>query len=151
MISQFIKRVKKSCLWVWRQEGTPGQRARGIAVGVFSGCFPFFGLQSLVGICLASLFRANHLLAVAGTWISNPLTYFPLYWLNYRIGAFVLNEEVSKNGMIGISQKQIWDQGLLISTRILLGSSIVGLIAGIILGSLSYCLFKFFSKKKSIF
>ena len=81
---------KSVFLWIWKEEGTPAERARGVAVGIFSGCFPFFGLQSLMGVCLASLVRGHHLLAVIGTWISNPLTYLPLYWLNYRVGSFVL-------------------------------------------------------------
>ena len=50
------------------------------------GCFPFFGLQTLLGMALASLVRGNHLLAAAGTWISNPFTYLPLYWFNYNLG-----------------------------------------------------------------
>ncbi|MFO0103826.1 MAG: DUF2062 domain-containing protein, partial [Cyanobium sp.] len=57
-----------------------GERARGLAAGIFCGCFPFFGLQTLLGIGLASVLRGNHLLAAAGTWISNPFTYVPLYW-----------------------------------------------------------------------
>ena len=45
-----MKRLRNNCQrrlnrwlqWIWQQEGTPGQRARGLAAGVFCGCFPFF-------------------------------------------------------------------------------------------------------------
>lgn len=83
-------RLRGWLLWLWQQEGSHGQRARGLAAGVFCGCFPFFGLQTLLGIALATALRGNHLFAAAGTWISNPLTYVPLYWFNDQIGTWLL-------------------------------------------------------------
>ncbi|KGG18280.1 hypothetical protein EV07_0196 [Prochlorococcus sp. MIT 0603] len=137
-------------LWIWRHEGTPAERARGIAVGVFSGCFPFFGLQSLMGICLASLFRGNHLLAVTATWISNPFTYIPLYWFNYKIGAFFLGGASSFNDLHKLTKRQIWDQGWIVSSKILLGSLILGLALGLLLGLASYIGFKSSSNKNTL-
>ena len=131
-------------------EGTPAKRARGIAVGVFSGCFPFFGLQSLMGVCLASLLKGNHLLAVIGTWISNPLTYIPLYWFNYKIGSFFLGSERELNNFSGLTQRQMWNQGWIISSRIFFGSILVGLFFGLIFGLISYMLFKSSSKKNML-
>ena len=133
---------------LWELEGTPAERARGIGVGVLSGCFPFFGLQSLIGVCLASLFKGNHLLAVIGTWISNPLTYIPLYWFNYKIGSFFLGTVRELDNFSRLTQRQMWDQGWLISSRVLFGSLIVGLFLGLILGLSSYFLLKSFSNKK---
>ena len=92
MLRRTRKRLQQGLQWLWEQEGTPGQRARGLAAGIFCGCFPIFGLQTLAGITLASVVRGNHLLAAAGTWISNPFTYVPLYWFNYRIGALLAPE-----------------------------------------------------------
>ncbi len=135
---------------LWEIEGTPAKRARGIAVGVFSGCFPFFGLQSLIGVCLASLLKGNHLLAVIGTWISNPLTYIPLYWFNYKIGSLFLGREREFNNFVGLTQRQMWNHGWVISNRILLGSIMVGLLLGLISGLISYMLFKLCSKKSTI-
>ena len=68
------ERLRRGLQWLWEQEGTPGQRARGLAAGVFCGCFPFFGLQIVLSIGVASLARGNHLLAAAGTLVSNPIT-----------------------------------------------------------------------------
>ena len=87
-----IRRLRRWLVWLWQQEGTPGERARGIAAGVFSGCFPFFGLQTLLGVALASVVRGNHVLAAIGTWISNPITYLPLYWFNYQVDWYLLGE-----------------------------------------------------------
>jgi uncharacterized protein (DUF2062 family) len=68
-----IQRIRKFISWLWNQEGSPFQRALGLGVGIFSGCFPFFGLQTLMGVFLAKIFKGNSILAAVGTWISNPL------------------------------------------------------------------------------
>ena len=101
-----------------------------------------------MGVCLASLLKGNHLLAVIGTWISNPLTYIPLYWFNYKIGSFFLGTVRELDNFSRLTQRQMWDQGWLISSRVLFGSLIVGLFLGLILGLSSYILLKSFSNKK---
>ena len=35
------------------QNGSPFFNAKGLAIGVFSGCFPFFGFQTLIGVFFA--------------------------------------------------------------------------------------------------
>ena len=72
------------------QNGSPFFNAKGLAIGVFSGCFPFFGFQTLIGVFFAKLARGNIVLAAIGTWISNPFTYIPLYYFNYKVGSIFL-------------------------------------------------------------
>ena len=69
------------------QNGSPFFNAKGLAIGVFSGCFPFFGFQTLIGVFFAKLAKGNIVLAAIGTWISNPFTYIPLYYFNYKVGS----------------------------------------------------------------
>ena len=95
-------RLRRSLHWLWAQEGTPGQRARGLAAGVFCGCFPFFGLQIMVSVGVASLLKGNHLLAAAGTLVSNPLTYIPLYWFNYLVGDQLLGPSAGADTLSSI-------------------------------------------------
>lgn len=73
-----------------RLSGSPAQISRGVAVGVFAGWFPLFGLQTLLGLFLAMLVRGNRLAAVTATWISNPLTYVPIYGFNFGVGQWLL-------------------------------------------------------------
>ena len=75
-----------------RLKSTPAAIARGLAVGVFAGCFPIFGFQTLVALVLAIPFQGNKLVAAAGTWISNPLTYVPIYLFNFRVGKWLLQD-----------------------------------------------------------
>tara|TARA_B100000700_G_C14816706_1_gene747875 strand:+ start:32 stop:490 length:459 start_codon:yes stop_codon:yes gene_type:complete len=134
----FIKRIRIFLSWLWQQEGTPAQRARGIAVGVFSGCFPLFGFQTILGVWLASFFRGNHLLAVTGTWISNPFTYVPLYWFNYKVGTSILGVSTNINDINLLPKDQLWQQGWSFSSRILLGSTLVGLTLSSFVGLLVF-------------
>ena len=113
--------------------GNPLILSRGLAVGIFAGCFPFFGLQSFVGVFLATLFRGSKVAAVAGTWISNPLTYLPIYLFNYKVGKFLLRVDsppISQLNFQSISQFK--ELGSTVAITLIFGSFVVGLIAGFI-------------------
>ena len=124
------------------QNGSPFFNAKGLAIGVFSGCFPFFGFQTLMGIFLAKLAKGNIFLAAIGTWISNPFTYIPLYYFNYKVGSILLNNShnniIEKNLVID----DLWKQGSIFSLRLLLGSSCVGLLLALISGSVIFFIYK---------
>ena len=142
-----IQRIRKFFFWLWNQEGSPSQRAIGFGVGIFSGCFPFFGLQTLIGVFLAKIFKGNTILAALGTWISNPFTYAPLYYLNYRLGSFLLDKKKDLVDLSHITTSELWSQGWYLSSRLLVGSICVGLIFGVTGGIGLYSLLKKFSEK----
>ncbi len=145
--SNLIKRIRKFISWLWNQEGSPSQRALGFGVGIFSGCFPFFGLQTLLGVFLAKIFKGSTILAAVGTWISNPFTYLPLYYLNYRLGSLLLDTDKDIVDFSHITTNELWSQGWGLSSRLLLGSICVGLVSGIIGGLGLYFPLKKFSKR----
>ena len=138
----WLRRLRKWLLWLWHHEATVGQKARGLAAGVFMGCFPIFGLQTLLGIALASLVRGNHILAAAGTWISNPLTYIPLYWFNYAVGCRVLGPGPALPSLEVLQQGGLLELGLAMSSRLLLGSTLVGLASAGLFGGIYWWLLK---------
>ena len=124
------------------QNGSPIFNAKGIAFGVFSGCFPFFGFQTLLGVFLAQIGRGNIVLAAIGTWVSNPFTYVPLYLFNYKLGAFLLRNPDKINLKPMLIKDDFWAQGWYISLRLIIGSSLVGLFLGFIFGLFAYCFYK---------
>jgi len=140
-----IKRIRKFISWLWNQEGSPSQRALGFGVGIFSGCFPFFGLQTLMGVFLARIFKGNSILAAVGTWISNPFTYIPLYYFNYRVGSLLINKDKDIVDLSHITTNELWSQGWDLSYRLIIGSISVGLVTGIIGGLCLYVPLKKFS------
>ncbi len=131
-----------------KQDGSPFFNAKGIAVGVFCGCFPFFGFQTLLGLFLARVAKGNLFLAAIGTWISNPFTYFPLYFFNYKVGSYLLKNSpdiiFDKNLM-----NELWKQGSFFSLRLILGSALVGLFLAFISGVIVFLIYK--KNKKRVF
>ncbi len=138
MFRSLIHRLRRSLRWLLEQDGTPRQRASGLAIGVFSGCFPLFGFQILLAITLATVLRANRLLAVAGTWISNPITYLPIYFFNYRVGCTVLGKGIDVNSWRQLELDGLWQQGWRFGSRLLLGSFLVGIGFGLLIWTVVY-------------
>jgi uncharacterized protein (DUF2062 family) len=116
-----------------RLQGHPHQIARGVAVGTFSGLFPWFGLQMIIALLLAVLVRGNKIAAVAMTWISNPITNFPIFVFNYKVGEWILGSNSSTKFTGNLQSVQdIKDLGLNVFITVFFGSFWVGLLAGII-------------------
>tara|TARA_B100000579_G_scaffold73692_1_gene56629 strand:+ start:7144 stop:7596 length:453 start_codon:yes stop_codon:yes gene_type:complete len=145
--SNLIKRIRNFISWLWNQEGSPSQRALGFGVGIFCGCFPFFGLQTIMGVFLAKFFKGNSILAAVGTWISNPFTYVPLYFFNYRVGSILFNTDKTLVDFTHLTTNQLWSQGWYLSSRLLIGSVCVGFVMGILGGLFLYFPLKKFSKE----
>ncbi len=58
-------------------------------IGIFAGLLPI-PLQMGLAAVLAVRFHCNLPLSVMLVWISNPVTYVPIFYFNYRIGAWLL-------------------------------------------------------------
>jgi len=81
----FGDRLKDHELWHFTRQST----AKGAAIGLFCAFLPM-PFEMVAAIFLASLMRANLPLAVGAVWISNPLTWIPLYTPPYLLGAKIL-------------------------------------------------------------
>jgi uncharacterized protein (DUF2062 family) len=115
-----------------RQQGHPSEISRGWACGVFAGCFPFLGMQTVFGVLLAILFRGNKFTAAAGTWISNPFTSIPIYLFNFQVGKMILRQDqLSSQSFNTGSWTNLGETGLLFIFTFLFGCTVVGLILGI--------------------
>ena len=62
-----------------RERLPPEDIAGGWALGMFVGCAIPFGLQLVISIPLAMMFRVSKLGATLGTFITNPVTIFFIY------------------------------------------------------------------------
>jgi uncharacterized protein len=91
-----IRRSRLTYLRLIRLRGKPKAIATGLAMGVFAGFFPFLGLQTLIGVFLAALFKGSKVAAAAATWVSNPLTYVPIFVFNYKVGKLLLRTEETR-------------------------------------------------------
>ncbi|MEL6493913.1 MAG: DUF2062 domain-containing protein [Cyanobacteria bacterium J06623_7] len=128
-----FRRIRLIYLRLLRLRDKPEVVAKGLAVGVFAGCFPFFGLQSLIGLLLATIVRGSKVAAYAATWISNPLTYVPLYIFNYKIGKLLLGTEDTALSTLDIESFTAFKElGSTFAITLLTGSFVVGMILGVI-------------------
>lgn len=109
-----------------RLRSHPQAIARGLAAGVFAGSYPLFGLQTIIGVAIAAAIGGNKIVAAAGTWISNPLTYVPIYAFNYQIGRWLLRQPLETN-LINRSPQEWMSLGLDITLALMVGSTFVGI------------------------
>lgn len=119
---------------------------RSISVGVFCGIFAAFiplPIQMFVAVILAIFLRGNLAAAVGFTWLSNPVTYIPLYYFCYLVGVFILGDPTDANGnVININMAQLIDDifsGQLDNLsqffftsgmQLMLGCILIGIISG---------------------
>lgn len=115
--------LERAHLWHWSRRGV----ALGSAIGVFYGFLIPVG-QIPASALTAALLRANVPMAVAGTWITNPLTTAPAYYGMYRLGAWILGQTTSENwGALGMLD-HIGEVG----RALLVGAPIAALVLGLI-------------------
>jgi uncharacterized protein (DUF2062 family) len=90
--------------------------ASGFAIGIAVGCIPFFGIQTVIALFLALVFRVNKVSCVLASVWTNPVTAFPVYYTCYRFGLLitgrdgvgfeqfsaVLNKAEASNGLVAL-------------------------------------------------
>lgn len=114
-----------------RLQSTPQALARGLGIGCFAGMFPFFGLQTAMALVLAIPLRGNKIVAAAATWISNPFTYVPIYWFNYKLGSLLLRHEYRPFSELNWRSAEVLDYGSDAAIALLFGSLITAVVLGI--------------------
>ena len=131
----FIRQTKLMVVRFIRLRGLPEEIAKGVALGIFIGMTPTFGFQMLIAIFFAFLLRENRLAAILGVWVTNPVTAPVIYAIEYEIGRILLGME-----RISFPLKFTWGAYADLGWNIMYPLWVGGLIAGVILGLLSYFL-----------
>ncbi len=74
-----------------RLQGSPSSLATGAAIGAAVAVTPTLPLHTVIIVSLTLLLRVSTVAAIiAGTIVSNPLTFVPQYYLAWKIGNFLL-------------------------------------------------------------
>lgn len=99
-------------------------------IGFFCAFLPIPFQMGLAAL-LALWFHKNLPLSIALVWLSNPFTYAPMFYFNYRLGSLILGE--SENTFsFEMSWEWLANDFFLYSGPLALGSVIAGLSAGTI-------------------
>jgi uncharacterized protein (TIGR03546 family) len=81
-----LKRLRQWLRDIAGLDDPPHKIALGMALGIFIGFVPIMGIQMAVVLPFALLFRGNKTAAIAGVWITNPVTVIPIYYVDYKVG-----------------------------------------------------------------
>ena len=108
--------------------------SRAMAIGLFWAMIPM-PMQMLAAAACAIPARANLPIAVGLVWLTNPLTMPPVFYCNYKIGAWLMDAPVAPMPM---ELSLAWVRHLLSHNwqPLILGS----LVAGVVLAVLGYSL-----------
>ena len=142
---KFKRLLKLYYLKVMRINASPHNIAMGVACGVFGGCFPVIPglpLQTVIAVALAFVTRSSKIAAAIATWISNPLNWLLFYYVQFKIGSFLLPLDVQFDpSKWAVSDfMEIGWQGLSI---LILG----GIVLGIPLSMAAYFIALFFIRR----
>ncbi|MBW2478172.1 MAG: DUF2062 domain-containing protein [Deltaproteobacteria bacterium] len=129
----FIRQVKLMLVRFVRLRGLPEEIAKGVALGIFIGMTPTFGLQMAIALFFAYLLKENRLAAILGVWITNPITAPVIYAIEYEMGRIILGMDRAS-----LPSEFTFKAYAELGWNILLPIWVGGLVAGIILGALSY-------------
>lgn len=122
-------------LWHWSRRGV----ALGVAIGVFFGLLIPLA-QIPVAAAAAIVLRANLPAAAASTLITNPVTFGPVYFAAYRLGGWLTGEapaasevtEAAATAAVPDVDKTIWQRITALGKPLLVGLSIIAVIAGLL-------------------
>ncbi|CAL1241505.1 DUF2062 domain-containing protein [Candidatus Methylocalor cossyra] len=105
--------------------------ARAFAIGLWAMYTPPLPWQQILAAALAFYFNANLPISVALVWITNPLTWVPMYYLAYKIGTLILG--MPAFGFDRFAELFTIEKALELGTPLLVGCLVlmhVGALAG---------------------
>ncbi|MBI1963688.1 MAG: DUF2062 domain-containing protein, partial [Candidatus Rokubacteria bacterium] len=80
-----MRSVRERVHTVLHLDDPPRRIAAALAAGVFISCTPFYGLQTLLALGVATGFRLNKAATVSGAWLNlpwfAPLVYGAALWV----------------------------------------------------------------------
>jgi uncharacterized protein len=114
------ERLFSKDLWAFRRDGV----ARGWFIGSLVGATPLLGVQLLLALPLALLWRANLLVVIALVFTTNPFTAGLFYPFAFLVGCRVLGRAA---GDFHWDNRPVWHAG----GPLFLGCAVIGLVVGV--------------------
>lgn len=122
----FPRQFKLNLIRLIRLQAEPEAIARGMALGLFIGMTPTFGVQMFIALFFAFILRQNKIAAVIGVWNTNPLTAPFIYGLEYEVGRVLLGMP-HPDMPIQFTFKALRELGWHFAAPLCLGSVILGI------------------------
>ena len=124
--------------------------SRGFAIGAFCAFLPIPG-QMILAAFLSITFAANIPIALVLTWITNPITFTPIFYFAYKIGKIIFDGRIAYE--VDEKEIDILSNIMLIWEPLLLGSIVLSITGSIIAYIIirvywRYYVIKIWSKRK---
>lgn len=127
----FFRQFKLNLIKLLRLQVEPDEIARGMALGLFIGMTPTFGIQMFLALLFAVMLRQNKIAALIGVWNTNPLTAPIIYGLEYEVGRFFMGLPRPET-TIQFNYEALQKLGWLLGSPLCLGSLILGIPVALI-------------------
>ena len=135
-----MESIKRICRYFYyrfiRLQASPETLARGVALGLFISTTPTFGIQTVIALFLAALFRVSKLAAVLAVQFTNAITAPFIYAGTYYLGAYLLGQPSQENPFNDFSLTALFELGPAVFAALGVG----GLLVGIVIGLMGYFL-----------
>jgi uncharacterized protein (DUF2062 family) len=90
-----LGRIKDSILDLMRGHRSPRDIALALAIGVWIGVSPLWGLHTILAVALSVLFRLNTPAVLLGTMISNPWLAPLIILVSLEVGVFLTRNDAT--------------------------------------------------------
>lgn len=118
------KYLHTSNLWNFNRKSI----AKAFAVGLFCAFVPV-PFQMLLAAPAAIIFNANLPISIALVWITNPLTMPPIFYVCYKLGAWILGVGIEQDFVMSL--EYVWQVFDTIWQPFLLGCLIVSVVSSV--------------------
>jgi len=126
---------------VLRLDDRPWRVALALAIGVFISCTPFYSLQTLLSLAVATAFRLNKAATVTGTWLNLPWFAPFVYGVALHIGGLIVPDPHGVDAAaVAELLRTSWSLSATnavqllrdVSLALLIGTAVVGAVAGVV-------------------
>jgi len=114
-------------LWSLHRRGV----TKAVAIGLFFAMLPIVGQMVLAGL-LALWIRVNLPVAIISTWVTNPVTFVPVYYSAYKLGAVLLGQPAPAPERQAISVELITSQLAAGWKPLFLGSALLAVVVAVL-------------------
>lgn len=125
---------------------TPRRVAFSVALGLFVGCSPLFGLHALIAGGLAFALRLDVLITYLATNISLPPVIPLLFFAELQVGMFLMNGRFHSLALSDFAPEKALDLG----SAIFLGFTVVGSGIALLGGALAFFVGSHFASREAV-
>ncbi len=150
---RFVKALRKKSIrkfirdYIINSNDSNMKIALSVAIGVFIGVIPIWGFQMLVAFGLAYFLKLNKFVAVVASNISIPPMLPLILLLSYITGGLIIGySKHTVHYSSGVTL--LWLKENIV--QYLVGSIVFGILAAIVLGTITYFLLRFFRKSQFV-